>query len=90
MRPVLMIVANIFAYQTFQVPFIQDDHVVEEIPLAVTDPTLRNAILLWTSKAGSFGLDAKTLHRADHIAIELWAAIKDQVAGSRIAGKGLA
>jgi hypothetical protein len=63
---------------------------VEQIPAAVADPALGNALLPWISKAGSFGMDAKSLHRVDHIAIELCAAIKDQIAGGRVIRKGLA
>jgi hypothetical protein len=63
---------------------------IEQIPAASAYPVFRNPVLPWTSEAGALGLNAKTLHCFDHFIIELWVAIKDQVAGSRVIGKRLA
>ena len=89
-RAILVIVADVVAHQTFQMTFIEDDHVVEQIPTEVSDPALGNSVLPWASKAGPLGLDAEALHHVDHFFIELRAAIKDQVAGSGVVRKRLA
>ena len=62
-------------------PFVENDHMVEQIAAAVADPTLGNAILPRTSKAGSLGLDAEALHGVDHFFIE--AVRRDQRSDSR-------
>ena len=51
-------------------PFVHNDHMVEQIPAAVADPTLGNAVLLRTSKTGSLELDPKALYCVDHFFIE--------------------
>ena len=88
--PVFMVIVDVLKHKPFQVAFIENDHVVEQIAAAVTDPAFRNAVLPWTSEAGPLGLDAECLHGIDHFAIELCAAIKDQVSGSRVVGEGFA
>ena len=69
---------------------IENDHMVKQIPTAVTDPAFSNTILPRTSEAGSFRLNAEALQRVDHFGVELRAAIKNQVFGSRVVGECLA
>ena len=90
MRPVVVIVTDVFVHQAFQVPLIQDNHVVEQIPAAVANPTLGNAVLPWTSETRPLGLDAETLHCLDYFSIEVCATIKDQELWSRIVWERLA
>src|SRR6476646_4016595 len=90
MCAILEIVEDVFVDKAFQMPPIENDHMVEQIPAAGAYPAFRNAVLPWTSKAGALGLNAETLHCFDHFIIELWAAIKDQVGGGRVIGKRLA
>jgi len=61
-------------------PFIENDHMVEQIAAAVANPSLGNTILPRASEAGLLRPDAEALHRFDHFFIELRTAIKDQVA----------
>jgi len=78
MGAILEIVENVFVDQAFEMPPIENDHMVEQIPAAGAYPAFRNAVLPWTSEAGALGLNAETLHCFDHFIIELWASIKDQ------------
>ena len=55
MRPVVVMVADILAHQPFQMPSIENDHMVEEIPAAVADPTLGDTVLPRASEAGLAG-----------------------------------
>ncbi len=87
MRPVLVIIADVLVHQTFQMPLVQDRHMIEQITAAVVDPTFGNAILPRTSKAGSLGLDAEALHCVDDFFIEVCTAIEDQIARSRVVGE---
>jgi len=55
MSPVLVEVTGILVYQAFQVPFVENDHVVEQVPAAVANPTLGNTVLPRTSETFRFG-----------------------------------
>ena len=79
MRPVLVVVADVLVHQAFQMAFIQNDHMVEQIAAAVANPALGNAVLPRTSITCPLGLDAKDFHGIDQFLIELRAAIKDQI-----------
>lgn len=52
MSPVLIIVAHLLVHQTFQMPFIKNNHMVEYVSTALTDPTLGYTVLPWTAKVG--------------------------------------
>ena len=90
MRPVFVIVLDVLAHQAFQVAFIENDRMVEQIAAAIADPALGDTILPRTAEAGSLGLNAEALYGVHHLRIETGAAIKDQVAGRRIIRECLA
>ena len=90
MRPVFVIVTDVLIHQAFQMAFIENDHMVEQIASAVANPALGNAILPRTSITCPLGLDAKHLHRIDQFLVELRAAIKDQITRRSIVRKSLA
>ena len=79
MRSVVVVVADVIIHESFQMPRIEHDHVVEQIATAVADPALSDTVLPRTPEAGSLGLDTKALHRFEHLVVELCASIKDQV-----------
>src|SRR5208337_3637601 len=60
--PVLMVIADVLKHKPFQVAFIENDHIVEQIPAAIPDPTLGDTVLPRTSEAGSLGRDAECPH----------------------------
>ena len=37
-------------------PFMQYDHVIQQVPSATPNPTLGDSVLPWTAKGGSHGL----------------------------------
>jgi hypothetical protein len=86
MRSVIVVVADALIHEALEMTFIHNDHVAEQIPAAVADPTLGHAVLPRTSITGPLRLDAEALHSLDHIAIEVRTAIKDQVSGFRVVG----
>jgi len=71
-------------------PFIENDHMVEQIPAAVTDPTLCYSILPRASEAGLLELYAVAFNNVDHFAIELRAVIEDQITRRSVVRKCLA
>jgi len=45
MRPVLMIVADIFGEQSLQMVFVRSDDVIQQITAATPDPAFRDTVL---------------------------------------------
>ncbi len=89
MRSVAVIVADVLVHQAFQMAFVQNDHMVEQIPAAVSDPSFGHAVLPGTSEAGALGLDAEALNGLDHLCIETGATVEDQILRCGIVRKGL-
>ena len=90
MCSVVVVVKDVRVQQPLQLSFIQDDHMVKQIPAAVAHPTLGNPVLPLASETGLLWLNAKAPHCVDDFLIEARAAIKDQVAGHRVVGECLA
>lgn len=90
MRSVALVVADVLIHQPLQMALIKNDHMVEQVAAAVSNPPLRNAILPRTSIAGLLRVDAEALHGVDHFFIEVCTAIKDQLAGCCVIRKRLA
>ena len=67
MRPVVVVVADVFTHQALEMAFVQDDHMVEQVSTAVSYPAFGDTILPWAAKAGSLGLDAEALHGVDNL-----------------------
>jgi hypothetical protein len=90
MRSILMVITNVVGHQAIQMPLIESDHVVEQIPAAVPDLPRCNTVLPRTSEAGPLGLDAEAVHSVDDFTIEVGAAIQDHMFRSQIVGECLA
>ena len=45
MSPVLVVVEQIQRHQPFEMPLIQEDHVVQQVAPATSHPALRNTVL---------------------------------------------
>jgi len=84
MSSVLVVIADVLIHEAFQMPFVENDHMVEQIAATVADPTLRNAVLPRTSEASSLGLDAKAFYRLDYFFVELRAVVEDQIMRHRV------
>jgi len=56
---------------------------IEQISTAAANPPFCYAVLPRTSEARPLEPDAKALCGFDHFVVELWATIKDQIAGRR-------
>ena len=89
-RSILVVVPDVLVHQSFQMPFIYNDHVVEQIASAIADPTLCDAVLPRAAEAGPFWLDAEAFHDIDDFFVKVGAAIIDQILWRRVVGKGLA
>jgi hypothetical protein len=62
-RSVFVVVAHILGHQSFQMPLVQDDDVVQQFPPATSHPTFRHSVLPWTAKGSAHGLATHALHR---------------------------
>ena len=77
---VLVVVTDVLIHEALQMPLIENDHVVEQIAAAVTNPALGDAVLPGATKVGSFRLDAEAPDSIDDFFIEIAATVEDQVA----------
>jgi len=50
MRPVLMVIEQVGRHQSFEMPLIEDDHVVQQVASATSYPALGNTVLPRTAK----------------------------------------
>ena len=50
MGSILMVVADVLGHEPFQVSLVQDNHVIEQVSSATTDPTFRDPVLPGTTK----------------------------------------
>src|ERR1035438_356570 len=66
MCPVVVVVTDVFSHQSFQMPFIDDNHMVEQVPTTAADPSFCNAVLPRTSEAGPLWLNVEARHPVDH------------------------
>src|SRR5271166_2363515 len=78
MSPVFVVIANVFVQQSSQVPLVQNDHMVKQLPTHTPNPALGDAVLPRTSKRGSDRFRAVLFDGRDHVGGELRIAIKDQ------------
>src|ERR1022692_1149567 len=69
--PIFMVIAHILGQQPLEVLLIQDDHVVEQVSSATSDPALRHAVLPGTAKGSAGGVASQVSHRRNHIRSEL-------------------
>ena len=76
MCSVVMVVPDVLNHQAFQITLIEDDHMIEQIPAAVANPALSNAVLPRTPEAGPFRLDTQSLDSTDDLFINLVARSK--------------
>jgi hypothetical protein len=43
--PILVVVADIFREEPLQMPLVENNHVIEQVPAAALNPAFRDAIL---------------------------------------------
>ena len=85
-----MVIANVGGHQPFQMPFVEHDDMIEQIPSAIPNPAFCDTILPRTAEAGPLRLDAEALHRADNFLVGVRCAIEDQVGADLVVRRGLA
>src|SRR5215470_15615813 len=73
-----MVIVQILTHESFQMPFMQYDHVIQQVPSATPHPTLGDSVLPWTAKGCSHGLASQALGKGDHVATELRIMIEQQ------------
>jgi hypothetical protein len=71
MNPVLVVVEHVFRYQPFEMPLIQNDHVVKQVSSTTSNPALGNTVLPWTAKGKAGWLASDVPYRRNHIGSEL-------------------
>ena len=84
MRAVFVIVADIIGEQSFQMKFIQRNDVIQQVPSAVFDPTLRHAVLPGTLEGGPYRADIQSTNRCPDFQPIIPIPVEDQKPGGRM------
>ena len=87
MRPVFMVVTDVFGRQAFQMTSSEDDYMVEQVSKTASNPALGNTVLPRTPETSSFRLDAQCFDRTYDFLIEVRSSIEDQILWREIAGE---
>ena len=87
MRAVLVVVADILREQTFQMPFVHGNNVIQQVSSAAFDPTLRHAILPRTFESGPHGVYLQGPNCYWNLQPILRISIEDQKPGSGLKRK---
>ena len=89
MSPVIVVVTNLLIHQPFQMPLIENDHMIEQITTAIAYEALGHAILPRALERSAYRLCAQDFRCPNDFCIEDGVTVMDQIAGSGIVGKGL-
>ena len=79
MTPVFVIVAEVATYESHEVALTKDDHVLENLPPATTDPAFRHGILPRTAVRDALGFDAHRPHSVHDGRIEDRVTVEDEI-----------
>src|SRR6266513_4687588 len=78
MRPVLMVIEQVRRHQPFEVPLIQDDHVIQQVASATSHPTLSNTVLPRTAKGRASWLASHLPYSRNYIGAKLCISVEQQ------------
>jgi hypothetical protein len=65
MSSVLVVVEQVGRHQSFEMPLIQNDEVVQQVASATSHPALRNTVLLGTAKGRARWLASHIPHNRE-------------------------
>jgi hypothetical protein len=78
MRPIVMIVAHVFGHQSLQMPFVQYDHVIQQISPATSYPAFSGSVLPGTTKRRSHWPHPRISHERYHVIAKFGVAVEQQ------------
>jgi hypothetical protein len=79
MCPVFVIVEQVGRHQPFEMPLIQDDHVVQQVAPATSHPALSSTVLPRTAKGCARWLASHFPHSRNHIVPRLCVAVESRI-----------
>src|SRR5215471_11396047 len=74
MSTVLMVIEQVGKHQSFEMPLIEDDHVVQQVASATSYPALSNTVLPRTAKGRSSWPASHVPHSRNHLGSKLCVA----------------
>lgn len=70
-RPVIMVITDVFGHQSLQVSLVQNDDMIQQVSSTVSNPALDDTVLPRTAKARAFELNAEALDCGDNLRADL-------------------
>jgi hypothetical protein len=78
MGPIIMVVAQVFGHQSFQMPFVQYDHAIQQISPATSYPAFGGSVLPGTTKRRSHWPHPRISHERYHFIAKLGVVVEQQ------------
>jgi len=88
MRAVMVIVADILSHEPFQMPCVQNNHMIQQVSSAASYPALRNPVLPWTTECGAHWQAPHPSRKRHHVIAKLRVAVEQQEFMDRSIGPG--
>lgn len=79
MRSILVVVADIFVEKAFQMPFVEHNHMIQQVAAATFHPTLGDSVLPGALERSSLGFARHCSDGGNYFQSELLVPVKDQV-----------
>jgi len=76
MRPIVMVVADVVSHEPFQVPLVQNDHVIQQVPSTASHRALRNTVLPRAAESGEHRQAAHLSRERHHVVAKLGVAVE--------------
>jgi hypothetical protein len=86
MRPVVVVIADVFGHQSLEVSLVEDDDMIEQLPAAAADKAFGDPVLPRAAEASPLWFDAETPNRADNFLTEIRCSVKEQILGRVVVG----
>src|SRR5215470_12357174 len=86
MRPVMVVVADVLGQEPFQMPLIQNDHMIQQVSTATSHPALRNTILPRATESGAHGPASHLCRGRHHVIAKLRVTVEQQKSMGRSIG----
>ena len=88
MRSVFVVITNVVTHETFQMPLVENDHVIQKIAAAVADKALRHAVLPGTLEGCALRFHDENLNSFEDFSAEDRIPVVDKELERSVVGKG--
>src|SRR5262249_21250454 len=78
MRPVMVVIADVLSHKPFQMPFVQNNHMIQQVSSAASHPALRHPVLPRATKSGAHGPASHLSRKRHHVIAKFRVTVEQQ------------